>query len=238
MRNSTDAASADGPDGSEPGTAVPRLLLVEDDRNLGPLLVEVLGDQHHVDHAADGQAGLHLALTRRYDVMVIDRGLPAIDGIDLIGRLRHRGIGTPILILTARGTVADRVQGLDAGAEDYLVKPFEIDELLARLRALLRRHADVAGVVSLGRRRFDVDGRRVLGNGTDQVELSGKEAALLEVLARRPSKVFTRPELLAAVFDPGDGQGTVDTYVYYLRRKLGRDAVRTVHGLGYRLGVA
>ncbi len=215
----------------------PRLLLVEDDRNLGPLLVEVLSDQHEVDHARDGQAGLHLALTRRYDVMVIDRGLPAIDGIDLIGRLRSRGIGTPILILTARGTVADRVEGLDAGAEDYVVKPFEIDELLARLRALLRRHAEVAGVVSLGRRRFDVVGRRVLGGGAETVELSGREAALLEVLARRPSKVFTRPELLAAVFDPGDVQGTVDTYVYYLRRKLGRDVVRTVHGLGYRLGV-
>ncbi len=226
----TDSGGSDG--------ALPRLLLVEDDRNLGPLLVEVLSDQHEVDHAGDGQAGLHLALTRRYDVMVIDRGLPAIDGIDLIGRLRNRGIGTPILILTARGTVADRVEGLDAGAEDYVVKPFEIDELLARLRALLRRHAEVAGVVSLGRRRFDVVGRRVLGGGTDVVELSGKEAALLEVLARRPSRVFTRPELLAAVFDPGDVQGTVDTYVYYLRRKLGRDVVRTVHGLGYRLGVA
>ncbi len=217
--------------------SAPRLLLVEDDRNLGPLLVEVLSDQHEVDLARDGQAGLHLALTRRYDVMVIDRGLPAIDGIDLIGRLRNRGIGTPILILTARGTVADRVQGLDAGAEDYVVKPFEIDELLARLRALLRRHAEVADVVSLGRRRFDVVGRRVLGGGAEAVELSGREAALLEVLARRPSKVFTRPELLAAVFDPGDVQGTVDTYVYYLRRKLGRDVVRTVHGLGYRLGV-
>ncbi len=225
-------------DGGGSDVGAPRLLLVEDDRNLGPLLVEVLGDQHEVDHARDGQTGLHLALTRPYDVMVIDRGLPAIDGIDLIGRLRNRGIGTPILILTARGTVADRVEGLDAGAEDYVVKPFEIDELLARLRALLRRHAEVAGVVSLGRRRFDVVGRRVLGGGEDAVELSGKEAGLLEVLARRPSKVFTRPELLAAVFDPGDVQGTVDTYVYYLRRKLGRDVIRTVHGLGYRLGVA
>lgn len=204
---------------------------------LAPLLVEVLGEGHRVDHAADGQAGLHLALTRQYDLMVVDRGLPAIDGIDLIGRLRARGIATPILVLTARGTVADRVEGLDAGAEDYVVKPFEIDELLARLRALLRRHSDTAAVVALGRRRFDIAGRRVVGGGADTVELSGREAALLEVFARRPSKVFTRPELLAAVFDPEDGQGSVDTYVYYLRRKLGRDIVRTVHGLGYRLGV-
>ena len=215
----------------------PRLLLVEDDRALGPLLVEVLAEQHEVDHAPDGQSGLHLALTRKYDVMVIDRGLPVIDGVDLIGRLRARGIATPILILTARGTVADRVEGLDAGAEDYVVKPFEIDELLARLRALLRRHSDTAAVISLGRSRFDMAGRRVVGGGHDAVELSGKESALLEVLARRPTKVFTRPELLAAVFDPEDRQGTVDTYVYYLRRKLGRDVVRTVHGLGYRLGV-
>lgn len=224
-------------DASAGAGGLPRLLLVEDDRVLGPLLIEVLTEQHQVDHAPDGQAGLHLALTRQYDVMVVDRGLPAIDGIDLIGRLRNRGITTPILILTARGTVADRVEGLDAGAEDYVVKPFEIDELLARLRALLRRHSDTSAVISLGRRRFDMVGRRVLGGGSDVVELSGKESALLEVFARRPSKVFTRPELLSAVFDPEDGQGTVDTYVYYLRRKLGRDVVRTVHGLGYRLGV-
>ena len=215
----------------------PRLLLVEDDRALGPLLVEVLSENHDVDHAPDGQAGLHLALTQRYDLMVIDRGLPAIDGIDLIGRLRVWGITTPILVLTARGTLADRVEGLDAGAEDYVVKPFEIDELLARLRALLRRHSDTAAVIALGRRRLDVAGRRVIGGGSDTVELSGKEAELLEMFARWPNKVFTRPELLAAVFDPQDGQGSVDTYVYYLRRKLGRDIVRTVHGLGYRLGV-
>jgi two-component system response regulator QseB len=215
----------------------PRLLLVEDDRVLAPLLLEVLAENHEVDHAPDGQAGLHMALTRSYQLMVVDRGLPAIDGIDLIGRLRARGISTPILILTARGTLADRVEGLDAGAEDYLVKPFEIDELLARLRALLRRHSDTAAVIALGRRRLDIAGRRVVGGGEAVVELSGKEAALLETLARRPSRVFTRPELLAAVFDPEDGQGTVDTYVYYLRRKLGRDIVRTVHGLGYRLGV-
>ncbi|MGS0685387.1 response regulator transcription factor [Nakamurella sp. GG22] len=230
----TTSVDADGVGPTEPNR--PRLLLVEDDRALGPLLVEVLTEQHDVDLARDGQAGLHLALTRPYDVMVIDRGLPAIDGISLIGRLRARGISSPILILTARGTVADRVEGLDAGAEDYVVKPFEIDELLARLRALLRRHSETAAMVSVGRRRLDVAGRRVVGDGADAVELSGKETALLEVLARRPGRVFTRPDLLQMVFDPQDGQGTVDTYVYYLRRKLGKDIVQTVHGLGYRLG--
>ena len=216
-----------------------RLLLVEDDAGLGPLLVDVLGDVYDVDLAADGQAGLHAGLTRPYAVMVIDRGLPAIDGVDLVRRLRGRGVTTPILILTARAAVADRVEGLDAGAEDYLVKPFEIDELLARLRALRRRPIDRATTLDLGRRRFDVGGRQVIDpGGGPPVDLSGREAALLEVLARRPQQVFTRPELLAAVFDPADDPGSVDTYVYYLRRKLGREAVHTVHGLGYRLGVS
>ena len=216
----------------------PRLLLVEDDGRLGPLLVDVLGDSYDVDLVADGQAGLHAGLTRTYEVMVIDRGLPAIDGVDLVRRLRDRAVTTPILMLTARAAVADRVEGLDAGAEDYLVKPFEIDELLARLRALRRRSIDRATTLDLGRRRFDVAGRRVLDPDSGDVDLSGQEAALLEVLARRPQQVFTRPELLEAVFDPADDPGSVDTYVYYLRRKLGRQCVQTVHGLGYRLGVS
>lgn len=220
-------------------TGQPRLLLVEDDCRLGPLLAEVLGESYDVVLATDGQAGLHAGLTRTFQVMVIDRGLPAIDGVDLVRRLRDRGITAPILILTARAAIADRVEGLDAGAEDYLVKPFEIDELLARLRALRRRPIDRATTLDLGRRRFDVAGRRVIGPADGPpVDLSGREAALLEVLARRPQQVFTRPELLAAVFDPADDPGSVDTYVYYLRRKLGRECVQTVHGLGYRLGVS
>lgn len=217
----------------------PRLLLVEDDAQLGPLLVDILAEAYAVDLARDGQAGLHAALTRDHEVLVIDRGLPAIEGVDLVRRLRRQGLMTPILVLTARATVADRVEGLDAGAEDYLVKPFEIDELLARLRALLRRPIDRAPLLDLGRRRLDVAGRRVVDPDDGQgrpVDLSGREATLLEVLARRPQQVFTRPELLAAVFDPADDPGSVDTYVYYLRRKLGRESVQTVHGLGYRLG--
>lgn len=213
----------------------PRLLLVEDDSQLGPLLQEVLDEAYTVDLARDGQAGLHAGLTRDYALMVIDRGLPAIEGVDLVRRLRQRGVATPTLILTARAAVADRVEGLDAGAQDYLVKPFEVDELLARLRALLRRTVDEATELDLGGRRLDVTGRRVVGGG-QVVDLSGREAALLEVLARRPQQVFTRPQLLAAVFDPADDPGSVDTYVYYLRRKLGPDVVRTVRGLGYRAG--
>ena len=215
-----------------------RLLLVEDDRTLGPMLVEILAEAYQVQHAVDGQQGLHAALSRSFDVLVVDRGLPGIEGVDLVRRLRAGGVLVPVLILTARGTVTDRVQGLDAGAEDYLVKPFEIDELMARLRALLRRNADAAETVDLGRRRYRAIDRTVVGGDAPPLELSVTEGRLLEVLARRPQQVFTRPDLLELVFDPSDGAGSVDTYVYYLRRKLGREAVRTVYGLGYRWGSA
>jgi len=215
---------------------MPRLLLVEDDRELGPLLAEVLGDDYQVEIAADGQRGLHMGLTRQYEAMVIDRGLPVIEGVDLVGRLRARGVQTPILLLTARGSVAERIEGPDAGAEDYLVKPFEIDELLARIRALLRRHQDTSAMVPIGNRSLQLEARIVIGDHVPPVALSAGEAELLAVLARRPDRVFTRPELLAAVFDPADVAGTVDTYVYYLRRKLGRRAIRTVYGVGYQFG--
>jgi len=215
------------------------LLLVEDDFQLSELLVDLLTEAGYaVDHARDGQAGLHWALTRAYAVLVVDWGLPAIDGVDLVARLRSRGVATPIMILTARGTLADRVEGLDAGAEDYLVKPFEIDELLARLRALVRRHADRSPTLDLGRRRLDVAGRRVVDGNEAPLELSGRECALLQVLAARPTQVFTREELLKLVFNDADSMGVVDTYVHYLRRKLGRNAIQTVHGLGYRMGQA
>ena len=224
-------------------TTAPRVLVVEDDRTLAGLLTQLLTGRGFVVEAVyDGQAGLHAGLTRRYDALVIDRGLPGIEGVDLIARLRARGISTPVLVLTARGALDDRVAGLDAGAEDYVVKPFEVPELLARLRALLRRHTDHAGSLPLGRRRLDIQARRVVDdedgdrNGGD-VALTERECALLAVLASRPAKVFTRAELLERVFD-AESSGAVDTYVSYLRRKLGRDAVVTVHGLGYRQGCA
>lgn len=220
-----------------PGWDLVPLLLVEDDPKLSELLVDLLTEAGYaVDLARDGQIGLHRGLTRVYAVLVVDRALPAIEGVDLVARLRSRGVTTPIMILTARGTLADRIEGLDAGAEDYLVKPFEIDELLARLRALLRRNTGRALTVSLGRRQLDPDGRRVTGGGEAPVELSGRESALLHALASRPSQVFSREELRSLVFSDADSTGVVDTYVHYLRRKLGRRAVQTVHGLGYRMG--
>ncbi len=215
----------------------PVVLLVEDDRTLSGMLAEMLRTEGHVvDLALDGQAGLHLGLTRRYDVIILDRGLPAIDGLDLLARWRSRGVDTPVLILSALGLPRDRVDGLDAGAEDYLSKPFDVDELFARLRALRRRHHDEATVLPLPGGRLLVGSRTVELTEAHPQFLSDRESALLETLARRPQRVFTRPELMARVFPDADDDGVVDTYVHYLRRKLGRHLVRTVRGIGYQLG--
>ncbi|WP_238014393.1 response regulator transcription factor [Dactylosporangium sp. AC04546] len=219
--------------------AAPRLLLVEDDRRLAGVLAELLTDEGYlVDLARDGQQGLHLGLSRQYDVIVVDRRLPAIEGLDLVRRLRGRGVTTGVLVLTARGTVADRVEGLDAGAEDYLTKPFDTAELLARLRALRRRHRERAGLLPVGRGWLDVATRQVRDRSGGVVALSDRECALLQTLAARPHQVFSRNDLRSLVFDAAESPGVVDTYVHYLRRKLGRPVIRTVHGLGYQIGAA
>jgi two-component system response regulator QseB len=217
--------------------AAPRVLLVEDDADLGGLLTRLLREEgYEATHVRDGQAGLHHALTHPYDVLVIDRGLPGIDGLDLVARLRAQAVPTPVLVLTAYGTLADRVAGLDAGAEDYLVKPFEVDELLARLRALRRRHADSARLLPLAVGVLDLDSCCVRLDDGGEVELSARELALLRTLAARPRRVFGREELRGRVFPDAGSESIVDTYVYYLRRKLGTGVVRTVRGAGYRAG--
>lgn len=214
-----------------------RLLLVEDDGDLAALLCRVLADAaYDVTHVADGQRGLHLGLTRQFDVLVVDRGLPAIEGLDLIARLRAKGITVPILVLSARGTTQDRVDGLDAGAEDYLAKPFELTELLARLRALLRRPRDRARVLPIAGGGLELDQRAVRRDDGQQIELSEREFALLAILAGRPGQVFSRRELLARAFGEAESENVVDTYVHYCRRKLGSGVITTVRGLGYRLG--
>jgi two-component system response regulator QseB len=214
----------------------PRVLLIEDDPELVEMLARLLaGEGYEVDVAVDGQRGLHLGLTRAYDVLVLDRGLPAIDGLDLLVRLRGNGISTAVLVLSALGHPADRVTGLDAGAEDYLAKPFDVAELLARLRALLRRHLDAARRLPLPGGMLDLDTRQVAVTGLPVVRLSARECALLATLAGRPRKVFSRDELRILAFDEA-GAEVVDTYVHYLRRKLGRHVVDTVRGTGYQLG--
>ncbi|GAA3609147.1 response regulator transcription factor [Microlunatus ginsengisoli] len=214
-----------------------RVLVIEDDPQLCTMLIELLElEGYRVEAARDGQRGLHLGLGDRFDAIVLDRGLPAIDGLDLLGRLRSRGIGTPVLILSALGQTRDRIDGLDAGAEDYLTKPFDVDELLARLRALLRRHADRAAELPVPGGRLILESRSVIADDGHEVTLSERETELLILLARRPRQVFGRRDLCELVFgDAGDG-GVVDTYVHYLRRKLGRGVIRTVRGVGYQLG--
>lgn len=221
-----------------PDEATPvRLLLVEDDSELRRMLCELLtGEGYQVDEAADGQRGLHLALARTYDVITLDRRLPALDGLDLLTRLRRRGVTTPVLVLSALGNPAHRVEGLDAGAEDYLAKPFDIDEFLARLRALRRRHLDVARSLPLSDGWLDLDTRLVHAGDREPVRLSERECALLATLASRPGQVYPRRDLLAIVFEDAASEVVVDTYVHYLRRKLGRRIVATVRGRGYQLG--
>ncbi|GAA2830361.1 response regulator transcription factor [Kribbella solani] len=214
-----------------------RILLVEDDADLARLLDRALsGEGYAVTRAGDGHTGLHLALTHPVDAMIVDRGLPAVEGLDLIARLRSRGVGTPILVLSARNSTADRVEGLDAGAEDYLTKPFELTELMARVRALLRRHLDHAVQLAVPGGVLDLDHRTVRRDDGASVELSEREAALLGLLAARPGAVFSRSDLLDRVFDEAESETVVDTYVHYCRRKLGRGVISTVRGLGYRLG--
>ena len=214
-----------------------RLLVVEDDPELAAMLIDLLaGEGYDVSVAGDGQQGLHLGMTREFDLMLLDRGLPAIEGLDLLARLRARGRYVPALVLSAQGQPSDRVDGLDAGAEDYLGKPFDIEELLARLRALLRRPRDHADVLQVPGGELDLSTRSVLTESGDTVALSERETMLLSVLARNPRRVFTRRDLLDGVFEAAEDDGVVDTYVHYLRRKLHRGVVDTVRGLGYRLG--
>jgi len=227
-----------------PPPPLARVLLVEDEAQMAELLTTLLTEEGYaVDVARDGHRGLHLGLSRSYELVILDRGLPAIDGLDLLVRLRKQGVRTPVLVLSALGNPADQVAGLDAGAEDYLAKPFNLEELLARLRALRRRHQDTARSLRIGTRTLDLDTRMVspiVGDGADPAakptRLSETECALLAALALRPNQVFSRRELLTIAFDDAENETVVDTYVHYLRRKLGHNVVATVYGRGYQLG--
>jgi two-component system response regulator QseB len=189
-----------------------------------------------VSVAGDGRRGLHLALVHPYDVMILDRSLPAVEGLTVLETLRERGVTTPVLILSARNEIRDRIDGLDAGAESYLGKPFDVDELVARLRALLRRYPRRSHRVDLGAgRSVDLDSWVVESPG-QTAQLTEKEAVLLGVLAERPGHVVSRSDLHARVFPAADTENVVDTYVSTVRRKLGRDIIVTVYGVGFRLG--
>ncbi len=220
------------------------LLVIEDDPKLGRLLSRLLSeDRHVVELAADGESGLEVAEgAPGLDAVILDVGLPDISGLEVARRLRAAGSIVAILMLTARDTVTDRVAGLDAGADDYLVKPFAYEELAARIRALARRsgltqHRDGGHLVN-GPITLDEGMRRVTVNGR-LINLSPREFALLECLLRHPGQVMTRDQLLdqAWPFGVAVTLNAVDAYVHYLREKLGSgaDRIETVRGLGYRM---
>jgi two-component system OmpR family response regulator len=215
-----------------------RLLLVEDDAKLANAVCRGLrAEGYAVDHAPDGEAALSDAHVWDYDAVVLDLMLPRRDGFEVCRTLRERGDGVPILILTARGNVDDRIRGLDAGADDYLPKPFDFGELLARLRALIRRGpSERRPRLTVGELMVDPACHAVTCAG-EAVELTAREFSVLEYLARRPGELVTRAELLDHVWDANYEGSTniVDVYVGYVRRKLGRPLIRTVRGAGFIL---
>ena len=220
------------------------ILVVEDEQRLAFLLRRVLLEERHtVDLAHDGEKGLDLALSDTYDAVILDVMLPIYDGFEICRQMREEHILTPVLMLTARGAVEDRVKGLNVGADDYLTKPFAMEELLARVNALLRRRD----------RRFDETPRLTVGDVTLDlvrhkasragrvIELTAKEFALLEYLMRHPGQVLTRTQITDAVwrYDLEALSNVVDIYIHYLRDKIdsgfGRPCIKTVRGVGYKI---
>jgi two-component system, OmpR family, response regulator len=219
-----------------------RILLVEDEPRMAALLKRGLEDERYaVDISGNGPEGLWLGSEYDYDAIVLDVMLPGLDGFEVCRQLRAMGRWAPILLLTARDAVEDRIRGLDAGADDYLAKPFAFGELLARLRALLRRGArERPAVLVVGDLRLDPATRAVTRAG-EAVDLTAKEYALLELLMRHPGEVLSRTRILEHVWDFAydPASNVVDQYVAYLRRKLdkpyGREDIETIRGAGYRL---
>jgi DNA-binding response OmpR family regulator len=219
-----------------------RILVVEDEPGIALFIRQGLSEAGYaVDVAGDGEEGLDYALAAEYDAVVLDILLPRMDGLDLLRELRDRGVMTPVLLLTARDAVEDRVQGLDAGADDYLVKPFAFSELLARIRALLRRPPlQTEAVLCVGDLEMDI-ARHEVRRAQRVIELSPREFALLEYLLRHPTQVLSRTQIIEHVwnFDFSYESNVVDVYIGYLRRKLNRGSdtplIHTVRGVGYRL---
>ncbi|MBL0425164.1 response regulator [Ramlibacter alkalitolerans] len=213
-----------------------RLLLVEDDTMIGKAVLDVLRSEHYaVDWVRDGEAADAALLAEQYDLVLLDLGLPKADGLQVLRSLRGRRDAVPVLVATARDAIGDRVAGLDAGADDYIVKPYDTDELLARVRALLRRSAGRGEpVISHNGVELNPATREARLNG-QPLALSPREWALLEPMLQRPGVVFSRAQLEQKLYGWKDdiSSNAVEVYVHGLRKKLGADFIRTVRGLGY-----
>ena len=215
------------------------ILIVEDESRIVAFLTKGLKAAGFTTHTtAAGREAVELALQTSFNLIILDVGLPDIDGFEVLQQLRGQGVAAPVIMLTARSSVADRVAGLEGGADDYMPKPFSFEELLARIRVRLRPEAAGADQMRLTHRDMVLDLRtRTLTLEGRTVELSAREFALAEAFMRHPGQVLSREQLLSAVwgldFDPGSN--VVEVYVSYLRNKLGRDRVETVRGMGYRL---
>jgi DNA-binding response OmpR family regulator len=219
-----------------------RLLLVEDDAMIGETVLDLLRAEHFaVDWVKDGVMADTALRSQHYDLLLLDLGLPKRDGLDVLKSLRARKDSTPVLVVTARDAVGDRIAGLDAGADDYVLKPYDLDELLARIRALLRRSAGQADpVIELHGLRFNTIthevSRQVEGDAQpEHIALSAREWAVLEVLMARPGAVFSRAQIEEKLYSWKDdvSSNAVEVYVHGLRKKLGNNVIQTVRGLGY-----
>jgi DNA-binding response OmpR family regulator len=220
------------------------ILVVEDERRLASLLRRVLQEERHmVDLALEGQKGLLLATSGTYDVVILDVMLPEVDGMEICHQMRTQGVMSPVLMLTARGTVEDRVRGLNVGADDYLTKPFAMEELLARINALLRRRErpfEVESQLRVDDLTLDLV-RHEAQRAGQIIELTAKEFALLEYLMRHPGQVLTRTQIIDAVwsYDSEALSNVVDIYIHYLRDKIDRNSsrplIKTVRSVGYKI---
>ncbi|WP_160154665.1 response regulator transcription factor [Microbulbifer sp. ALW1] len=216
-----------------------RILLIEDDQSLAEGITTALRHVGYaVDHTPSGSKGVALAVAAQPDLLVLDLGLPDMDGLAVLKALRTKQITTPVLILTARDDLPSKVQGLDAGADDYLTKPFAVDELLARLRALERRGASggsaevIIGDVVINLATHSVE------HGGNPVRLSRREFSLLRALAERPGNILSREQLEDKLYSWGESvaSNTVDVHIHNLRKKISSDFIQTIRGVGYKLG--
>ena len=215
-----------------------RVLIVEDEPNLGQQLKSTLeGAGYAIDLATDGEEGHFLGSTENYDAIVLDLGLPEIDGLTVLDRWRKEGKTTPVLVLTARDSWSDKVAGLDAGADDYVAKPFQTEELIARLRALIRRASgNASSELTAGDVRLDTRSGKVTRAG-EPVKLTAQEYKLLSYLLHDKGKVVSRTELIEHIYDQDFDRdsNTIEVFVARIRKKLGQDVITTIRGLGYSL---